>query len=144
MRHLGTEFLVERMIDDVVAELLVGVVRDAQFGPALVIGSGGVRVELLADSATLLLPTNTDEVLQAIRCLRNYPLLEGFRGAPAGDINAVVATVLRVADYAIAHRRDLLELDINPLLVLPRGKGAVAADAFIRVKKGKKGVREGF
>lgn len=133
MRHLGPEFLVERMIDNVVAELLIGVMRDAQFGPILVIGSGGVRVELLADSATLLLPTTADEVLQAIRTLRNYPLLDGFRGAPAGDIDAVVETVLRVADYAIAHRHELLELDINPLLVLPRGEGAVAADALIRL-----------
>ncbi|MDH3713678.1 MAG: acetate--CoA ligase family protein [Gammaproteobacteria bacterium] len=133
MRDLGAEILVERMIDNVVAELLIGVVRDAQFGPTLVIGSGGVRVELLADSAALLLPTNADEVLQGLRGLRNFPLLEGFRGAPAGDIDAVVVTVLRVADYAIAHRHDLLELDINPLLVLPRGEGTVAADAFIRI-----------
>ncbi|MDH3452300.1 MAG: acetate--CoA ligase family protein, partial [Gammaproteobacteria bacterium] len=133
MRHLSAEFLVERMIENAVAELFIGVLGDAQFGATLVIGSGGVLVELLADSATLLLPTDAETVLRALRSLRIFPLLEGFRGKPAGDVDAVVQTVLRVADFAVAHQDALLELDINPLLVLPRGEGAVAADALIRL-----------
>jgi hypothetical protein len=130
-------FLVERMVPGAVAELIVGVKRDPAFGLALVLGSGGVLVELLRDSATLLLPTDRRSVERALSTLKGAPLLHGFRGRPRGDVEALVDAVMAVADFAEAHRESLIELDVNPLLVLPEGQcphgGAVAVDALIRM-----------
>lgn len=121
--------LVEAMVRDVVAELIIGVKRDPQFGLALVVGAGGILVEMVEDSALLLLPTNRATVEKAIHGLKIAKLLRGYRGKPAGDIDAVVNAVMAVASYAEAHRGDLVELDVNPLMVLT--KGAVAVDALI-------------
>jgi acyl-CoA synthetase (NDP forming) len=129
------KFLVERMVGGTVAELIVGINRDDQFGPALVIGAGGILVELIADSASLLLPTNRDVVRNAVLGLTSAKLLAGFRGKPAGDIEAVVDAVMAVATYAEQQWDQLQELDINPLMVLPEGKGVVAADALIRLSR---------
>jgi hypothetical protein len=89
-------------------------------------------VELVKDSAVLLLPTSRDEIAKALAGLRGFRLLQGFRGRPLGDVEAVIDAVMAVANYAQAHQHSLLEVDINPLLVLPAGRGAVAADALIR------------
>ncbi|HWQ13496.1 MAG TPA: acetate--CoA ligase family protein [Roseiflexaceae bacterium] len=134
MSHLSDRLLVERMARDGVAELIVGVSRDPQFGLALTVGAGGVLVELLQDAATLLLPVSRAEVRRALASLRSYALLEGYRGRPRGDLEAAVDAVLAVARYAEAEAGRLLELDVNPLLVLPEGRGAVAVDALIRLQ----------
>ncbi len=126
-------FLVERMVPNAVAELIVGVKRDPAFGLALVLGSGGVLVELLKDSATLLLPTGRLAVDEALSGLKGAPLFTGFRGRPKGDRAALIDAVMAVAAFAEAHRGSLAELDVNPLLVLPDGQGAVAVDALIRI-----------
>lgn len=126
-------FLIEKMVDGAVAELIIGLKRDPQFGLALVIGSGGILVELMQDRAVLLLPTSPAEVRRALASLKGYRLLQGFRGRPRGDVDAVVDAVMAVARYAHAHRHEVLEADINPLLVLPEGQGALAADALIRL-----------
>ena len=129
-------FLVESMVQDTVAELIVGVNRDSQFGPALVIGAGGILVELLNDSCSLLLPTDKETVERTLDSLTVTRMLKGFRGQKVGDISALVDAILAIADYAQAHWDSLLELDINPLLVLPQGQGVVAADALIIVANG--------
>ncbi len=130
-------FLVERMVEAPVAELIVGIKRDPVFGLALVLGSGGVLVELLRDSATLLLPTDRRTVAEALAGLKGAPLLAGFRGRPKGDLDAAIDAVMAVAAFAVAHRGNLAELDVNPLLVLPEdhggAAGAVAVDALIRM-----------
>ena len=77
----------------------------------------------------LLLPTNTEEVEAAIRRLKIFKLLQGYRGKKAADLPALVKTVLAIAAFAEAHRADLLELDVNPLMV--RADGAVAVDALV-------------
>ena len=125
------QFLVERMATGVVAELIIGIKRDDQFGPALVVGAGGVLVELIGDSVSLLLPTDRTAITKAVESLSVYRLIEGFRGNDAGDMNAIVDAILSVAAYADRHRGHLKELDINPLLVLAKGQGVVAADALI-------------
>ena len=124
-------FLVERMVVGGIAELIVGVKRDQQFGPALVIGAGGVLVELICDSVSLLLPTDRTAIAAAIDSLAIAKLLGGYRGKPPADKEAIVDAVLAVAAYAESEWDHLLELDINPLIVLPEGQGAVAADALI-------------
>ena len=105
MAHLGEALLVEPMVTDGVAELIVGIVRDPQVGLCLVLGSGGVLVELLADRALLLLPTTADEVRAALLGLKSAPLLQGFRGRPAGDVEAVVEAVMAVAALRRGARR---------------------------------------
>ena len=136
MRHLSDRFLVERMARDVVAELIVGVHRDPQFGLALTVGAGGILVELLKDAVTLLLPASREDIRAALAKLKTWPLLTGFRGRPEGDVDAVVDAVMAVARYADAHASTLQELDVNPLLVLPRGQGTLAVDALIRLSEG--------
>lgn len=121
--------LVERMVGDVVAELIVGIQRDPQFGLALVVGAGGIMVELVEDAAMLLLPTTAEEVDAAIRRLKIAKLLGGYRGKPAADIPALVKSVMAIAAFAEANRANLLELDVNPLMV--RADGAVAVDALV-------------
>ena len=124
-------WLVEKMVSGAVAELIVGVTRDPQFGTTLTIGAGGVMVELLADSVTLLLPTSASEVERALRRLKCFALLDGFRGRPRADLQAVVHSVLAIAAYAESQASRLIELDVNPLIVT--ANGAIAADALIRL-----------
>jgi len=127
------QLLVERMVTATVAELIVGVARDAVLGLYLVLGSGGVLAELVADTATLPLPASRREITDALRGLRVHKLLTGFRGAAEGDIEAAIDAILRIQDFAVAHRHTLHELDVNPLMVRARGQGAVAADVLMRV-----------
>ncbi len=133
MSHLGDRFLVEKMAQGVVAEVIVGLVRDPQFGLALTLGAGGIWVELLKDSRTLLLPTSREAVTSALQSLRIWPLLTGYRGQTPGDVPALVDAILATADFGLAHADRLLELDINPLMALPEGQGVLAVDALIRM-----------
>jgi len=119
------------MIDDVVAEIIIGVARDEQFGPYLLIGGGGILVELMKDSTSLLLPTTRQQALHALGQLKCAPLLNGYRGRPPADLNAVADIILAVAAMVENDPSAIMELDINPLMVLPEGQGAVAADALI-------------
>jgi acyl-CoA synthetase (NDP forming) len=135
MSDLSDAFLVERMVEGAVAELIVGVARDEQFGPYLVVGGGGILVELTKDSASLLLPTARDDVLRALDRLRCAPLLHGFRGAAPADVDAVADVVLAIAGMVERDPASIAELDVNPLLVLAQGRGAVAADALVRIHK---------
>ena len=134
MAPLGVDrLLVESMVEDGVAEMIIGVQRDPQFGLVLVLGAGGVLVELMADSRSLLLPCDRAQVLDALESLKGWRLLTGFRGRPAGDIEALVEAALAVARFAEDHAESLLELDLNPVLVRPAGQGVVVADALIRL-----------
>ncbi len=128
MAKLADELLVERMVTGAVAELIIGLKRDPQFGLALVIGAGGILTELLKDSATILLPTDRSEIEAACRSLKCWKLIEGFRGK-SGDQQAVFKAIESVAAFAVVHGEAIEELDINPLLVLK--KGAVAVDALL-------------
>ncbi len=129
---LSGEFLVERMIGAPVAEVLIGIRRDSQFGQVMVLASGGTLVELVHDSRTLLLPTDRESVAEALATLKVAKLLSGFRGRPAGDREAAVDAVLAVAAFAEAERGTLEELEINPLLVL--SEGAAAVDVLMRMR----------
>ena len=123
-------FLVERMAPDPVAELLVGIRRDDQFGQVMVLASGGILVELVRDTQTLLLPCDRDSVARALDTLKLSRLLEGYRGRPPGDRQAALEAVLALADFAQARRDEILEVEINPLMIL--SKGALAVDALLR------------
>jgi acetate---CoA ligase (ADP-forming) len=128
---LGNELLIEKMVQGTVAELIIGLTRDPQFGLALVIGAGGIFTELLKDSVTLLLPCSDDEIIRTLRKLRIWKLVEGFRGK-SGDQKATIAAIKSICAFAAAYYDEIEELDINPLFVLPNG--AVAADALIKMR----------
>ncbi len=123
-------FLVEKMVIQGVAELIIGVSRDPGFGITLLIGAGGTLVELLDDTVSLLFPIRRQEIEDAIRSLKVARLLASWRGSESGDFDAVVDAVMAVAGYAVENNTTLDELDVNPLIVL--SDGAVAVDAFIR------------
>ncbi|MFB7279371.1 acetate--CoA ligase family protein [Streptomyces hydrogenans] len=111
-------------------EMVVGVTRDELFGPTVTVGLGGVLVEVLNDTAVRVPPFGEREARSMLDELRGRALLDGVRGAPPADIDALVEVVLRVQRMALELDGDLAELDINPLMVLPRGQGAVALDAL--------------
>jgi acyl-CoA synthetase (NDP forming) len=129
MEGLGTGLYVERMVTGGIAELIVGITRDPLFGPVMTLGTGGVLVELLKDSVTLLLPSSGEEIEAALRALQMFPLLDGYRGRPKADLAAAVAAIEKIADVALVA--DLAEMDINPLIVCGEGKGAFVADALM-------------
>lgn len=128
---LGSGLYVERMVEGGVAELIVGITRDPLFGPVMTVGSGGVLVELLKDSATLLLPASREDIETALRSLTLFPLLDGFRGRPKADLVAAIDAVLKISDFALASADTLAELDVNPLIVCAEGEGAWVADALL-------------
>jgi acyl-CoA synthetase (NDP forming) len=128
---LGSGLYVERMVEGGVAELIVGVTRDELFGPVMTVGTGGVLVELLKDSATLLLPASRAEVEAALRGLKMFPLLDGYRGRPKADVAAAIDAILAISDFVLEQSGAIEELDINPLIVCGEGKGAWIADALL-------------
>ena len=130
---LSGTILVEEMVRDGVAELLIGVTVDPQFGQILVLGAGGVLTELLRDSVSLLPPFTPAAVEAALMRLTVGRLLGGYRGRPPADVAALVSTAMACARYAEANVDRLLELDMNPVIVRGRGQGAVAVDALIRL-----------
>ncbi|MFE1380108.1 acetate--CoA ligase family protein [Streptomyces sp. NPDC058740] len=111
-------------------EMVVGVTRDPLFGPTVTVGLGGVLVEVLNDAAVRVPPFGEREARDMLDELRGRALLDGVRGAPPADVDALVEVVLRVQRMALELDGELAELDINPLMVLPRGQGAVALDAL--------------
>lgn len=125
----SNRILIEKMVDLPIVELIVGVKREENFGLALVIGVGGVLVELLRDCVTLLLPTNKSSVRQALLSLRLAPLMTGYRGRPMADIDAAVEAIMSIVQFASDNSAQIAELDVNPLFVGEHG--AVATDALI-------------
>ena len=128
---IDSSLLIEKMIKDSVCELIIGVDHDPTFGKHVIIGGGGIFVEILQDSSLLLLPVTREDVLLALSKLKVYPLLGGYRGNSKGDIESVVDSVISI--IALIRENDVLELDINPLIVLKEKKGVVAADVLIRL-----------
>jgi acyl-CoA synthetase (NDP forming) len=135
LAKISDSLLVEEMTTDGVAEILIGLVVDPQFGQILVLGAGGVLTELLADSVTLLPPWTRASIESALSRLKVFKLLAGYRGKPPGDVGALIDTVLAITRYAAANLAALTEIDVNPVIVRPAGLGVVAVDALIRLKK---------
>ncbi len=133
LSRLAGTLLVEQMITDGVAEILVGIKADAQFGQLLVLGAGGVLAELIKDRMILLPPFNAADIERACARLAVGRLLAGYRGGPPGDLPALAQAAMACARYAQQNLDRLIELDLNPVIVRPAGRGAVAVDALIRL-----------
>jgi acyl-CoA synthetase (NDP forming) len=133
LAKLSDTLLVEEMFTDGVAEILIGVIVDPQFGQVLVLGAGGVFTEIMSDSVSLLPPWTHTSIESALRRLAIFKLLAGYRGKPAADVGALIDAIVGVARYASGNSATLVEIDVNPVIVRPAGLGAVAVDTMIRL-----------
>ena len=131
---IGSSLLIEKMVQDSVAELIIGVGLDPIFGKYIIIGSGGILVELFKESIPLLFPVNREDVSLALSKLKAFPLINGYRGNPQGDVEMIIDCVM--ATVKLVSENDIDELDINPLLVLKRGSGVIAVDTLIKLNLG--------
>jgi acetyl-CoA synthetase len=125
------EFLVEQTVTGIVAEVLVSIRRSAPLGWLITVGAGGVLTELWRDTQCLLAPTTADDIRAALQRLRIAPILNGYRGKPAADIDALVHTILTLQESVVGSR--LAEVELNP--VLATTNSAVAVDALIIEEK---------
>jgi acyl-CoA synthetase (NDP forming) len=124
-------FLLEEMADGV--EMIVGALNNPSFGPLVLVGMGGVQAEVLRDVARRYAPLTIDQARDMILSLKGVSLLQGYRGQPRRDIDALAAAVARLSWMIIDHQRDMSEIEINPLMVGTEGEGVVAVDAVIRL-----------
>lgn len=145
-RHLGKEeldgILVQEMVTGAVAEVIVGLLRDPSFGPVVVFGLGGTMVELFQDRALGLPPLTREEALDMVRSTKAGKLIAGFRGQPPGDLEALIDVLVCVSNLAFDLGDRIRALDINPLLVLPKGQGVKAVDALMELDPLNEGSRE--
>lgn len=130
-RMQAASFLVEEMVTGTVVELLVGVVRDPAHGFVLTLGAGGTLTEILRDTVSMLVPSTRDDIRGALKKLKISPLLAGYRGAAAANLEAVLDAVMAVQSFVEAEAARLEEIEINPLICTP--SEAVAADALITI-----------
>jgi succinyl-CoA synthetase beta subunit len=124
-------FLVERMANAPLAELIVGIRCDPQFGRAITIGSGGILAELVGDVKTLLLPTSIETIRCSIEDLKVAKLLNGYRGRPKADIDTLCTTLFRLTEFVVQASQELAEVEINPMFIYEND--SVAVDALIHV-----------
>jgi succinyl-CoA synthetase beta subunit len=131
-RYETEGLLVQRMVRGV--DVLVGVIRDPTFGPMLVVGAGGIAVELLGDTACRPLPVSRGDIAAMLGEVRTLGVLRGLRGSPAADVAALVDAIAAIARLALALGNRLGALDVNPVVVGPRGHGAFAVDLLLEIQ----------
>ena len=129
LKNIG--FIIQPMVPSGI-EMIVGVTHDPVFGPIMVCGAGGVYVELLKDVAVRITPLTDQDVGEMIRSLKTFPLLTGYRGGPSYDVKSLEEVTLRVSAL-VENIPEISELDLNPVIVLPEGKGVSVVDARVRV-----------
>lgn len=112
-------------------EMIIGLNSDPQFGPMLLVGMGGVFVEVFKDTALYPVPLNHEEALKMLQSLKSFKLLNGYRGNPPADIAALTEMMVRISEFAYQKKDSLKELDMNPLFVYPEGEGVAIADALV-------------
>lgn len=112
-------------------EIIIGVKNDAVFGPMLLVGMGGVFVEIFKDVALTPCPINKEEALMQLKSLKAFKLLEGYRGSQPADIDALADLMVKISEYAVANKETLVEMDINPVFVYEKGEGVNVIDALV-------------
>lgn len=132
-RHVPEGFLVQELVDGGV-ELILGFHHDLQLGPMILLGMGGVTAELYRDTALRLAPVSRRDAREMIDELKSAPLLKGFRGRPLADVDALIDAIVAFSNMIAAIGDRLQEAEINPLFVMPQGRGVVAADGVAIVK----------
>jgi len=134
--------LVQEMADDGGIEVVVSFLRKTDFGPVMSIGSGGVAIELYRDITHLALPVAAGEVREALAGLKLWTLLQGFRGKPAADVDALIEAAVRLGDLFVSSP-DIQELELNPVIVGPRGRGLRVVDALVVAPSPHQGIQQG-
>ena len=112
-------------------EMIIGMTQDPQWGPTIVVGLGGILVEVLKDIAIRVAPLNSSDVEAMLHELKGGKILQSFRGQAAADIDAIIDIVLRFSQLCLDLKDEIEEIDINPLLVFDNGKGAKVVDCLI-------------
>jgi acetyltransferase len=112
-------------------EILIGVTTEPGFSPILTLGSGGILVELINDVISLPVPLTPRQAQRMVEQLRSWPLLQGLRGRAEADVPALLELIVKVSDFAAAHGDALCALDLNPVIVHPRGNGITIVDVLI-------------
>jgi acetyltransferase len=112
-------------------EVILGAVNDNHFGPYVMVGLGGVLTEALGDVTHRFAPLTMNDAREMLGELKGAKILEGYRGAPAGDVDALAQAIVNLSCLISDHRDRIDEIDVNPLFVRPRGQGVVAADALV-------------
>jgi acyl-CoA synthetase (NDP forming) len=133
--------LVQEMVRSGV-EMIVGVNTDPQFGPILLLGAGGIWVELLEDVVLRLPPLTHNQALSMVSEIRASKLLQGYRGAPVADIPALQYLLVQVGQLALEQQDRIETMDLNPVMVLPAGQGVKVVD--FRVYPRQQGLSENF
>ena len=123
---------VQKMADEPITELIIGMTTDAQFGPALMFGIGGILVELLEDVSFRIAPITEYDAKEMIHEIKGFPILDGYRGKPQADIDAIVNTLLKISDLVVKNE-EIFEMDLNPVFIYE--KGLICVDARIILKK---------
>ena len=127
------QYLAESMVSESLTELLVGIRFDPQFGQTLTLASGGILVELIADATTILLPCSDEEITAAVKKLKCFKLMDGFRGKPKANLNKVIQSIRSMIRLANDEKDSLLELEVNPFMVTEND--CIAVDAMISQSK---------
>ena len=123
---------VQKMADEPITELIIGMTTDPQFGPALMFGIGGILVELLEDVSFRIAPITEYDAKEMIHEIKGFPILDGYRGKPKADIDAIVEVLLNISDLVTKHE-EIYEMDLNPVFIYE--KGLICVDARVILKK---------
>lgn len=127
---------VQKMADEPITELIIGMTTDPQFGPALMFGIGGILVELLEDVSFRIAPITKYDANEMIHEIKGFPILDGYRGKPKADLDAIIETLLKISDFVAKHE-EINEMDLNPVFIYE--KGLICVDARIILKKNENG-----
>ena len=122
--------IIEKMIDDAIVELLIGIVHDPAHGMLLTIGAGGILTEILSDTSSLLLPSSEDDVLDCFNQLKISKIAKGYRGFSGVEVNQIVDATMKIQEFVLDNRDRVFEIEINPLIVT--SSEVIVADALIR------------
>jgi acetyltransferase len=126
--------LVEEMIGGETREVIVGARQDMRFGPIVTFGLGGIFVEAIKDFAVWPAPLTIEDARRMITSIRGYRILTAFRSRPPADVEALVRVLCEIGQLANQWQERIAELEINPLFVLPEGRGAIVGDALVALR----------
>ena len=127
---------VQKMAENGVVEIIIGSMRDTNFGPVLMFGLGGIFVEIFKDVSYRVCPITKEEANKMIRSIKAFPLLDGYRGQQKADINALVDTMIKCCKL-LEENPQINELDLNPVIIFEEGEGLMVVDARIILEEEK-------
>lgn len=125
---------IQKMAEKGIAEIIIGGLRDKNFGPVLMFGFGGIFVELFKDVSYRVCPITRNEANKMIRSIKAFPLLEGYRGKKKGDINQLITVIINSCTL-LMENPEIIELDLNPVIIFEMGKGVMVLDARIILRE---------